>query len=198
MRKRRISHAAGGGGASQRPAATGRSGLALPLAAALLALALGLAACAETQRPPAPLPAPMASKPTLGAPATLSASPAEAPAEASGEAPAETKEAEPETEQPAPRQIAKAPPALKPERIMGLTRSELLDLLGKPDFLRRDAPAEIWQYRGKECILDVFLYDSGKYYRVLHFEVRARRAESVSTAWCFTALLETRKTDEAG
>ena len=179
MRKPRISHAAAGAGASARPAAIGRSGLPLPLLAAPLALALALAACAETQRPPAPL----ISKPTLGVAATPSAS----PTEASAEAPTETKEAERETEEPAPWQIAKAPPPLKPERIMGLTRTELLDLLGKPDFLRRDAPAEIWQYRGKECILDVFLYDSGDHYRVLHFEVRERTAKSVSTGRCFTA-----------
>ncbi len=200
MRKPRISYAAAGGGASARPAATGRSGLPLLLSAAPLVLALALAACAETQRPPAPLPAPapMTSKPTLGVPTPPSASPVASPAEASAEAPAETKEAEPEAEEPAPRQIAKAPPPLKPERIMGLTRTELLDLLGKPDFLRRDAPAEIWQYRGKECILDVFLYDSGEYYRVLHFEVRERTAKSVSTGRCFTALLEARKRDAAG
>ncbi len=185
MRKLRISHAAAGGGASARPAATGRSGLPLLLSAAPLVLALALAACAETQRPPAPLPAPapMISKLMLGVAATPSAS----PTEASAEAPTETKEAERETEEPAPRPIAKAPPPLKPERIMGLTRTELLDLLGKPDFLRRDAPAEIWQYRGKECILDVFLYDSGEHYRVLHFEVRERTAKSVSTGRCFTA-----------
>lgn len=151
-----------------------------------------MASCVETQPPPAPVPtpAPVASKPTFGVPATPSASPADAPTEA--------KEAEREAEEPAPRQTAKAPPPLKPERIMGLTRTGLLDLLGKPDFLRRDAPAEIWQYRGKECILDVFLYHSGEHYRVLHFEVRDRTAEPVATGRCFTALLEARKRDEAG
>ena len=32
-------------------------------------------------------------------------------------------------------------------------------LLGKPDLVRRDGPAEIWHYAGDECRLLVFLYD---------------------------------------
>ena len=190
MRKLRIPRPGGSGGAWRRPGGTGRSGTPLPAPIALLALALALAACAELGLPPAPEPAPSpaAPEPAVETPAIPPASPTKAPAEEAG----------PKAEEAAPRQAAKAPPAVKPEQIMGLTRIELLGLLGKPDFLRRDAPAEIWQYRGKKCILDVFLYDSGEYYRVLHFEVRDRTAESVSTGRCFTALLEARTRDETG
>ena len=192
MRKLRIPRPAGSGGAWRRLGGTGRSGSPLPALIALLALALALAACAELGLPPAPEPAPSraAPEPAVETPAIPPASPTKAPAEA--------EQAGPKAEEAAPRQAAKAPPSVKPEQIMGLTRNELLGLLGKPDFLRRDAPAEIWQYRGKKCILDVFLYDSGEYYRVLHFEVRDRTAESVSTGRCFTALLEARTRDETG
>lgn len=211
MRKLRIPHPMRSGGAWRRPGVTGRTGLPLPVPIAPLALALALAACAELAElglPPAPEPAsrPVASEPAAEMPATLPASPAKAPAEtekagppaAPANAPGEAAKAGPEADEAAPRQVAKAPPSVRPEQIMGLTRSELSDLLGKPDFLRRDAPAEIWQYRGKECILDVFLYETGEHYRVFHFEVRDRTVEPVSTGRCFAALLGARKRDETG
>ena len=30
--------------------------------------------------------------------------------------------------------------------------------LGAPEFVRRDGPAQIWQYRAENCVLDLFLY----------------------------------------
>ena len=33
---------------------------------------------------------------------------------------------------------------------------------GGAGLVRRDGPAEIWQYRSPECILDVFMYDAGR------------------------------------
>ncbi len=66
------------------------------------------------------------------------------------------------------------PPAPEPEPVMGLDRKALSDLMGIPDFKRKDPPAEIWQYRAKDCILDVFLYGDGKGgpYTVTHLEIR--------------------------
>ncbi len=104
------------------------------------------------------------------------------------------------TETPPPPEIrtANRPPPVDPRRIMGLTRAELSDLLGKPHFRRRDITAEIWQYRHAECILDVFLYESGDDYRVLHFEMRQGKAEAASQTRCLAALLNARNRDGAG
>ncbi len=92
-------------------------------------------------------------------------------------APAEAEKNITETPPPPETRTANLPPPVNPRRIMGLTRAELSDLLGKPHFRRRDITAEIWQYRHTECILDVFLYQSGNDYRVLHFEMRQGKAE---------------------
>jgi hypothetical protein len=55
---------------------------------------------------------------------------------------------------------------------MGLADSALARLMGAPEFKRIDNPAALWQYRGTNCILDVFLYADGPVYRVTHLEFR--------------------------
>jgi hypothetical protein len=46
-----------------------------------------------------------------------------------------------------------------PQRFEGLEGKTVLAALGDPNFRRRDKPAEVWQYYGPGCILDLFLYD---------------------------------------
>jgi len=41
-----------------------------------------------------------------------------------------------------------------------LTGQELIGKFGKPDFLRHEESAEIWQYRSSACVLELFLYPS--------------------------------------
>ncbi len=72
--------------------------------------------------------------------------------------------------QPAPGEIAI--PA-DPAGLTGLTAAQLRTALGAPGFTRRDAPAEIWQYRGRDCTLDLFLYDGGAGQTVAHYAVRS-------------------------
>ncbi len=58
--------------------------------------------------------------------------------------------------------------------LRGLTSVQLRAALGNPGFTRRDAPAEIWQYRGRNCTLDLFLYDvSGGGQTVAQYAVRS-------------------------
>jgi len=51
---------------------------------------------------------------------------------------------------------------------------QLMQRLGAPDFTRRDAPAEIWQYRSASCVLDVFLYPEQGGLKVVHATTRDR------------------------
>ena len=62
----------------------------------------------------------------------------------------------------------------EPNLTTGLNRQLLITLLGEPGFMRRDGPAEIWQYKTLACTLDVFLYKDavGPTYRVTYFETR--------------------------
>ena len=63
------------------------------------------------------------------------------------------------------RELAREEPALAAKypaihKLKGLTSAHLTDLLGAPSFRRRDKPAELWQYRTQECVIDFFLYCS--------------------------------------
>jgi len=75
----------------------------------------------------------------------------------------------------------------EPSLLKGLSGRQVQALLGAPAFKRRDAPAEIWQYRARQCTLDLFVYEEGGGQRVEHYSVRspARLADKD----CFTELL---------
>ena len=63
-----------------------------------------------------------------------------------------------------------------PAGLKGLTPAQLRAAFGAPGFTRRDAPAEIWQYRGRDCTLDLFLYDGSAGQTVAHYAVRSDQA----------------------
>jgi hypothetical protein len=69
---------------------------------------------------------------------------------------------------------------------------ELAALLGRPDFLRRDGPAEVWQYRTRSCVLDFFLYDEPDGQRVAHAEARNRAGAAMTARRCLDALAGSR------
>jgi hypothetical protein len=68
-----------------------------------------------------------------------------------------------------------AAPAAMPANLVGLGPADIVALLGQPDFRRTDPPAELWQYRNADCVLDIFLYGGSGGYRVVHSETRERR-----------------------
>ena len=74
--------------------------------------------------------------------------------------------------------------------LMGNSAGELLNLLGEPDFVRRDPPAELWQYHTPSCILDLYLYeDSLQNYSLNHLEVRASNFEFDDYETCMRLVL---------
>jgi hypothetical protein len=90
-----------------------------------------------------------------------------------------------------PDQLASLPPVqvTSPALLRGLNSRQVTAVLGKPSFTRRDAPAEIWQYRVRTCTLDLFLYDNGSTQKVAHFAVRS--PQPVSDQACFDEVLAT-------
>jgi hypothetical protein len=77
----------------------------------------------------------------------------------------------------APTEVARTEPdapraAIKPAGLMNMAHQELSRVMGVPKFKRIDDPAALWQYRGKRCILDIFLYADGPVYRVSHLQFR--------------------------
>jgi hypothetical protein len=71
--------------------------------------------------------------------------------------------------------------------LVGLDGRDIETLLGPPKFVRRDGPAQIWQYGVKTCTLNLFLFRDGQALRVRHFEFRHPGAELEPNAACDAA-----------
>jgi hypothetical protein len=78
--------------------------------------------------------------------------------------------------------------------IVGMSSREIETAFGSPSFIRSEAPAEVWQYRQANCIVDMFLYSGGAVsaYRVEHIEMRGLESDIVLSEGergaCFDAL----------
>lgn len=114
---------------------------------------------------------------------------------------------------------AAAPEALvagrhpKPEELVGLKPEEIKQILGSPALIRHDSPAQIWQYRGHDCVLDLFLYPppaAGEAARgaktaatdaartVVYYELRGRTAKQAADDRCFSALVAAARARRSG
>lgn len=93
---------------------------------------------------------------------------------------------------PAPDAPAGAAPDLakpaRPEDVLGLAAAAIEKLLGRPELVRRDAPAEVWQYRSESCVVDLYLYREKSDYRVAFIEARDRSAAGMTPERCFDSL----------
>ena len=102
----------------------------------------------------------------------------------------------------AKRELAAIPPPTYtgPLNLVGLSGDDLGRHFGTPGFKRHDLPAEVWQFRGDACTLDVFLYtkDRGKTFTVRHFEVRPAEKKVISDKSCFDGLVAGQQTGGAG
>jgi hypothetical protein len=68
--------------------------------------------------------------------------------------------------------------------LVGLVSRDVEGLLGRPAFVRRDGPAQIWQYGNNACTLNLFFYSEGAVLKVRHVEFRNRSADLVTTGGC--------------
>lgn len=64
------------------------------------------------------------------------------------------------------------------QQFTGMRSPDLLALLGQPNLRRIDPPAELWQYRGTNCVLQLYLYRDGDAFRVVHAEMLGRNPTS--------------------
>jgi hypothetical protein len=102
----------------------------------------------------------------------------------------------------APRSVATAPAtgptpaAPSPDDVAsfnGLSAKDVIAALGTPSYRRHDAPAEIWQYYGQSCVLDLFLYDEHGVQRVAHAEVRGQGGGQSVQGSCLSTLASSRR-----
>lgn len=87
---------------------------------------------------------------------------------------------------------ATGPKSVDGPGLIGLATGEVEGLLGHPRFVRRDGPAQLWQYGTKACTLNLFFYPEASVLKVRHFELRDRNATLAPAGGCdggFAALV---------
>lgn len=65
-------------------------------------------------------------------------------------------------------------PVIDPAAYVGRSDSEVVAALGQPASTRSELDAEIWQYAGPDCVVDLFLYPEDGVRQVAHAEARNR------------------------
>mgnify|MGYP000300744794 CR=1 FL=1 len=111
-------------------------------------------------------------------------------------APQSAAEAAPVAPEPAPQVTLRRPePPINddPRQLIGLDRGGVTALLGSPALIRREAPAEIWQYVTADCVFDVVLYAAGQRYAVSYLEARDASAAVQEPRPCLNKLLRARQ-----
>ncbi len=171
----------------------------LHLVACIALLAASLAACQTTPPPSAAIPSSVA---TPVAPEQLSrpVSPRRAPSQnvlrAQPAASANSLDAPASDAEALVRRhfAALGEPAFDdPAALKGRKAETVAAILGNPDLMRRDAPAEMWQYAADNCVLTVILYQKSDGMAVEHVETRDRsKGMSVAGPGCLRALLAER------
>ena len=97
---------------------------------------------------------------------------------------------------PSQAAVVPRPPPVPPRRLgvedlLGRSADDLVRLFGQPALLKREPPAEVWQFAGGRCTLLAFLYPANGGLRVQHAETLARRqVDTVAPADCLESLLK--------
>lgn len=91
---------------------------------------------------------------------------------------------------PAPAAPARHGKGPKPEQIVDHPGRAVRALLGAPDLQRREPPAEVWQYAGEACVLDITFYPArdGGAARAAYLESRAIDGSKLAPAVCLGSL----------
>lgn len=83
-----------------------------------------------------------------------------------------------------------------PNSFIGVGDADLSRTLGEPKLVRRDEPAEIWQYSGGDCVVDFYLYQGDSGLAVAYLEARNQAAEATPADRCVKSLMQSVSTGE--
>ncbi len=114
---------------------------------------------------------------------------AEIAPEAAEEAAAEAEVAAIPPPEPEPEPVIEDDPA----RLIGMTPHDIVTFLGAPELIRRETPANIWQYRAEGCVLDLVLYPEEGTDRVTYVEARENGLDIMPAKDCLTRVLRKRQ-----
>jgi hypothetical protein len=98
----------------------------------------------------------------------------------------------PQVPAPSNRRPSLAELTANPARFEGMTGSDVLGLMGAPSYRRTEPPAQVWQFYGGACVLDLFLYQQSDDLAVAHAELRSRNAGQNPNADCMRQVLADR------
>ena len=70
------------------------------------------------------------------------------------------------------------PPDVKD--LTGLRPADIVSILGQPDLKRDEPPAELWQYRAADCVLNLFFYNNAGGFRLSRVETWQRSLSAAS------------------
>jgi len=82
--------------------------------------------------------------------------------------------------------------ATPPGDLIGMEAPALQTLLGTPGLVRKDDPAEVWQYRSQDCVLDIYLYPDHDRLTVAHAEARAPKVKGDPLSACIAEFSQPR------
>ena len=88
--------------------------------------------------------------------------------------------------------ISKKIPTLKFDQLLNLKPKAFINFFGDPRIIRKESPAEIWQYQSKICVLNIVFYGSGKSYlnmRAEYVETRDRNTKKIESQICINSIL---------
>ena len=80
-----------------------------------------------------------------------------------------------------------------PAQLVGMAPTDIVTFLGAPELIRRETPANIWQYRAGGCVLDLVLYPEEGTDRVTYVEARENGLDIMPARDCLTRLLRKRQ-----
>jgi hypothetical protein len=93
---------------------------------------------------------------------------------------------------------AEAGTAAAPGDVLGLDETALKHWFGAPSFIRRDYPAEVWQYRAKACVLELYLYPADDHMAVTHAEAQSAESANAALGPCLASLSEAKRKPAQG
>jgi hypothetical protein len=93
-------------------------------------------------------------------------------------------------QQSSPPQQPQPPEIVSPQarQLLGLTPNELVGHFGKPALQIREANSLKLQFRGRQCVLDAYLYPQSGVLRVTHVDTRTPAGNDTDQAACILAL----------
>jgi hypothetical protein len=102
-------------------------------------------------------------------------------------------------------EVAVAPASVPPPpktalmQLVGIDAETLQRQFGKPGLVWREEPAQVWQYRGPACVLNVYLYrDNGGRLVVSDAEAHSQANKDDPLPPCVDSLVEARKAKMPG